>query len=152
MQVIEVELDAVTTQATPPTVTIGNVGTRTNPVPVIVIDVPPAVGPLVGATDPIVGVEIGVTYVERPVPVPSPVSELVTTTFTSPAACTPVTAVIDVAETLTTLVAATPPIVTELTVGVKPVPVIVTGVPPAVVPDAGEMAVTVGVEIGVTYV
>jgi hypothetical protein len=55
-------------------------------------------------------------------------------------------AVINVSETLTTLEAATPPILNELMLALKPVPVIVTAVPPAVDPDAGEMAITVGVE------
>jgi len=86
--------------------------------------------------------------VKIPVPVPTPVSELVTTTFTAPAELAGVIAVIEVLLTRTTLVAATPPIVTEVTVGVKPVPVMVTAVPPAVVPVAGEMLMTVGVETG----
>ena len=82
-----------------------------------------------------------------PVPFPTPVSELVTTTFTVPAEFVGVIAVIEVSLTRTTLVAATPPIVTEVTVGVKPVPVMVTAVPPAVVPVVGEILATVGVEI-----
>jgi hypothetical protein len=45
--------------------------------------------------------------------------------------------------TTTTLVAAAPPMVTPVA-PVKPVPVIVTGVPPAVEPEVGEMDVTVG--------
>ncbi len=53
------------------------------------------------------------------------------------------TAVIEVALTTVTLVAATPPIVTVAPV-VKPVPVSVTAVPPAAGPDAGLIAVTVG--------
>jgi hypothetical protein len=73
---------------------------------------------------------------------------LVTTTFTVPAELAGVIAVIEVSLTRTTLVAATPPIKTEVTVGVKPVPVMVTAVPPAVEPVAGEILVTVGVEIG----
>ena len=50
---------------------------------------------------------------------------------------------IDVAETMVTLVAAVPPIVTAVA-PVKPVPVIVTDVPPAVGPELGEIALTVG--------
>ena len=75
--------------------------------------------------------------------VPLWASVLVTTTFTAPAACAAVVAVIDVLLTTVTLVAAVPP---RLTVAParKPVPVIVTGVPPAVVPDVGEIALTVG--------
>jgi hypothetical protein len=51
--------------------------------------------------------------------------------------------VIDVLLTTLTLVAAVPPSVT-VAPDKKPVPVIVTAVPPAVVPDAGEVALTVG--------
>jgi hypothetical protein len=54
-----------------------------------------------------------------------------------------VTAVIEVDETTVKLVAAVPPIVTPVA-PVKPVPVMVTDVPPAVVPELGEIAVTVG--------
>ena len=70
-------------------------------------------------------------------------SLLVTTTFTAPAACAGVVAVIDVALTTTTPVAGVPP---RLTVApaTKPVPVIVTGVPPAVGPLVGAIVLTVG--------
>ena len=68
---------------------------------------------------------------------------LVTTTFTAPAACAGVVAVIDVLLTTVTLVAAVPPSVTVAPAR-KPVPVIVTGVPPAVVPDGGAIELTVG--------
>ena len=50
---------------------------------------------------------------------------------------------IDVALTTVTLVAAVPPMVT-LVAPVKFVPVIVTLVPPEVVPELGEMLLTVG--------
>jgi hypothetical protein len=72
-----------------------------------------------------------------------PKSTLVMTIFFVPAEPAGVTAVIEVAETHTTLVAATPPIVT---VGParKLVPVIVTAVPPAVVPLVTEIDVNVG--------
>ncbi len=69
---------------------------------------------------------------------------VVTATSTGPAACAPVTAVIDVAEATLTDVAATPPIDT-VAPATKPEPVIVTGVPPAVGPELGETAVIVGV-------
>ena len=75
-----------------------------------------------------------------PVPVPDPV---VTATFTRPADPAGVVAVIDVALTTVTPVAATPPIVTPV-VPEKPVPVIVTEVPPEVEPVAGDTEVTVG--------
>jgi hypothetical protein len=54
-----------------------------------------------------------------------------------------VVAVIDVLLTTVTLVTAVPPKLTVAPVR-KPVPVIVTAVPPAVVPEVGEIAVTVG--------
>ena len=58
VQVIEVS-DTTTTslQAKPPTVTVASAAKL---VPVIVIDVPPAVVPDDGLTDAIVGVEVGV--------------------------------------------------------------------------------------------
>ena len=52
-------------------------------------------------------------------------------------------AVIDVAELTVKLVAAVAPNVTAVA-PVKPVPVIVTEVPPAAGPDVGEIEVTVG--------
>ena len=73
-------------------------------------------------------------------------SLLVTTTFTAPTACAGVVAVIDVALTTTTPVAAVPPRFT-VALGRKPVPVMVTGVPPAVVPEVGETLLTVGAGI-----
>ncbi len=69
---------------------------------------------------------------------------VVTTTSTVPAACAPVTAVIDVAEATITDVAATPPIET-VAPAMKPEPVTVTGVPPSVGPELGETAVIAGV-------
>ena len=68
---------------------------------------------------------------------------VVTSTLAVPATPAGVTAVIEVELTKVTEVAAVPPMVTPVT-PVKLVPVIVTDVPPAVVPDAGEIAVTVG--------
>jgi hypothetical protein len=58
-----------------------------------------------------------------------------------------VVAVIEVALTQATLVAVVPPMVTVAPV-IKSVPVIVTLVPPAVVPEAGAIAVTVGARAG----
>ena len=79
---------------------------------------------------------------------------LVTNTFTAPAACAAVVAVIDVLPTTFTAVAAVPP---RLTVAParKPVPVIVTEVPPDAVPVVGVIDVTVGARIasvGITVV
>jgi hypothetical protein len=69
---------------------------------------------------------------------------LVTVTVTAPATCAGVVAVILVLLTTTTFVAAVPPNVTVAPVA-KFVPVIVTAVPPAVVPLFGETLATVGV-------
>jgi len=68
---------------------------------------------------------------------------VVTKTLAAPAAWAGVTAVIVVADTTVTEVAAVPPMVT-LVAPVKPVPVIVTLLPPAVGPVLGESTVTVG--------
>ena len=77
------------------------------------------------------------------VKVPLWLSVLVTTTFTDPAECAAVVAVIDVLPATFTPVAAVPP---RLTVAParKPVPVMVTAVPPEPVPLVGEIALTVG--------
>jgi hypothetical protein len=68
---------------------------------------------------------------------------LVTTTFTAPAACAAVLAVIWLALTTTTFVAAVPPNVTVAPLA-KFVPLIVIAVPPPVVPLLGLTPVTVG--------
>ena len=72
---------------------------------------------------------------------------MVTTTFTAPAACAAVVAVIDVLLTTVTPVAAVPPRFTVAPVR-KPVPAIVTAVPPLVVPEFGVIEVTVGAGFG----
>ena len=71
------------------------------------------------------------------------VSGFVTVTLTGPAACAGTVAVIDVASTTTTLVAGAPPIVT-VAADTNLVPVIVTFVPPRVVPEVGAMLAIVG--------
>ncbi len=76
-------------------------------------------------------------------PVPS---GLVTATSTVPAACAGVVAEIEVAEMELT-VAATPPNVT-VAPDSKPLPEIATEVPPAVVPDEGEIPVMLTVGFG----
>ena len=68
-----------------------------------------------------------------------------TTTSAVPAAWAGVVAVIEVALTTAKPVAATPPTVTDVA-PVKFVPVMVTAVPPAVGPLAGEIDVTLGVD------
>src|ERR1700687_1025013 len=64
-------------------------------------------------------------------------------TFTAPAAWAGVMAVIDVLLTSVTPVAAVPPRPTVAPAR-KPVPVIVTAVPPLIVPELGVIEVTVG--------
>ena len=108
-------------------------------VPVIVIAVPPAVGPTFGLTDEIVG---GAKYVKPLVSVPWPQGE-VTTTFFAPAVPAGVVTVMVLVLTTTIFVAATPPIVT-LVAPVKSLPEIVTAVPPAIGPTFGVMLETVG--------
>ena len=74
---------------------------------------------------------------------------MVTTTLTAPAACAAVVAVIEVLFTTVTPVAAVPPRLTAAPLK-KPVPVMVIAVPPAVVPEVGVIAVTVGAGFGET--
>ena len=68
---------------TPPTMAVVP---DANPVPAIVTDVPPAVGPDVGAIEVTVGAGVGATYVNALTFVPVWVSGFVTTTSTTPAA------------------------------------------------------------------
>ena len=68
---------------------------------------------------------------------------VITVTSTVPAVPAGLSAVIEVALTTVTFVAGVVPKSTAVA-PVKSVPVIVTGVPPAVVPLVGERAVTVG--------
>jgi hypothetical protein len=142
--VIEVALTTVTpVAAVPPKVTeVAPIKS----VPVIVTAVPPAIGPVGGATLVTVG---SATYVYLFVPlVLVPLDVVMTTTSTSPAAWSGVVAVIEVALTTVTPVAAVPPKVTEVA-PIKSVPVIVTAVPPAIGPVGGATLVTVG---SATYV
>jgi hypothetical protein len=75
--------------------------------------------------------------------VPLCVSLLVTITFTGPVACAGVVAVIVVLFTTVTPVDAVPPMLTVAPAR-NPVPVMDTAVPPLIVPEFGEMEVTVG--------
>ena len=68
---------------------------------------------------------------------------VVTVTFWAPTVPTGVSAVIEVALTTTTLVAASPPTFT-VAPAIKLVPVMVIGVPPLEEPDAGLTVVIVG--------
>jgi len=140
--VIVVALTVETVSADPPNETVAPVW---NPVPATVTDVPPAVGPLVGATDVTVG---ATTYAKHELHVPLCVSELVTTTFTAPASCDVVVPVIVVALIVET-VRAEPPKDTVAPLR-KPLPVMVTEVPPAAGPLVGATELTVGA--GARYV
>src|SRR6202011_5689326 len=82
-------------------------------------------------------------YVNPLTRVPVWVSVLVTTTFPAPAAWAGVVAGIEVPLTTVTGLAAVPPTVT-VAPDRKPVPVMVTAVPPLPDPELGEIAVTVG--------
>ena len=108
-------------------------------VPVIVTVVEPAVGPLDGDTEEIVG---AATKVNPPVLVTGPPA-VVNTTSTAAAALAGVTTVTEVALTFVRDVPAVPPNVTPV-VAVKLVPVIVTVVPPAVGPLDGDTELIVG--------
>jgi hypothetical protein len=93
----------------------------------------------------------GTTYVNPPVSVAFGLTPVATTTSRGPAVPDGVVQVIEVDETTTTDVHGLPPIVTVVP-DMKFVPVIVTEVPPAVVPEVGEMLVTVGgPETGTTF-
>src|SRR5580704_9360893 len=124
--------------AVPPNVAVAPL---TKFVPLIVIAVPPAPGPLFGLTPVTVGT--APRYVYPFVKLPLCVSGLVTVTVTAPAACAAVVAVMVVLLTTTTFVAPVPPnvAVAPLT---KFVPLIVTPVPPAAGPLFGLTPVTVG--------
>jgi hypothetical protein len=104
--------------------------------------VPPAVLPEVGVTELTVGA--GVTYVNSVLAAFVPPG-VVTRTLAVPAVPEGVVQVAEVAEATLTAVHAAPPTVIPVA-PVKLVPVIVTGVPPAVEPDVGEIDVTVGAE------
>ena len=125
--------------ATPPIVTLL---APVKFVPVMVIAVPPRVGPDDGLTPEIVGV--GTTNVNALGKLAVPLAVVTATSF-APSVPAGVTAVMLVDETTTTLVAATPPTVTLLA-PVKFVPVMVIAVPPRVVPEDGLTLEMVGTE------
>ena len=102
-------------------------------VPVMMISVPPTIGPTVGEMVVMVGTKF--EYVNPPTLVAVPPA-VVTTTDTTLALAAGVTAVMEVADTTVKLVAAMPPMVT-LVAPDKVVPVIVIGVAPAVGPVNG---------------
>lgn len=110
-----------------------------NPLPVIFTDVPPVAGPLVGLTLVTVGVNLKWSLVVVAL-VPALV---VTVTSTTPAVSAGAFAVIVVAEVTVKDDALTLPKCTAVA-PVKPVPEIVTEVPPVVGPLFGVTPVTVG--------
>ena len=107
--------------------------TLIKPEPVIVTDVPPAVVPAAGLTDVMTGAPK--VYLE-PADVVEVPAALVAVMLTVPAASAGEVAVIWVSELIVKLVAAVPPKFTAVTV-VKLEPVMVTDVPPEVVPAVG---------------
>src|SRR5881394_1053069 len=137
--VIVVAFTTVTPVAlVPPTLTVAP---ALNPVPLIVIAVPPTVDPNGGAT--LVTVGAGARYVNAFARDPLCASAFVTVTPTAPGACAGVVAVIVVAFTTVTPVALVPPTLT-VAPALNPVPLIVIAVPPTVDPDGGATPVTVG--------
>ena len=126
--------------AVPPRVTVAPFR---KPVPVMVTAVPPVVSPELGEIDETLGAGFGTVKVNPPDKVPLWASVFVTTTSATPAVWTGVFAVIEVEPTTVTFVAADPPMLTDAPVK-NPVPDIETEVPPAVLPELGEIEVTVG--------
>ncbi|CAM3245137.1 hypothetical protein JANLI_04610 [Janthinobacterium lividum] len=112
-----------------------------NPVPVMVTLVPPAAGPAVGEMLVTVGAGIYVNWLAAPVALVPPVA--VTVTFTVPALPEGDVAVMVVALTTVTETPLLAPNFSAVT-PVKPVPVMVTAVPPVAGPDAGDTPVMVG--------
>ena len=139
--VIEVALTTVTPVAELPPTLID--APERKPVPVMVTAVPPAVVPETGEILLIAGAGLLVAYVNPLVSVSLWPSLLVTTMLVAPDACAGVVAVIEVLLTTVTPVADVPPTFTVAPER-KPVPVMVTAVPPELVPDDGEIAVTLG--------
>jgi hypothetical protein len=136
--VTDVSLTTVTLVAcVPPMVTMV---APVKPLPVIVTEVPPAIGPVAGEMPANVGA--GAEYVNAPVPVTAPPGVSMTT-FAVPTVPVGVIAVIAVSLTTVTLVACVLPMITAVA-PVKPLPVMVTEVPPAIGPVAGEMPANVG--------
>src|SRR5438876_7403255 len=124
--------------ALPPTVTVA---VASKPLPVMVIAVPPAAGPEVGLTALTVGDAMYVNWSPGFAALGCPLT--VTTTSNVPAPCAGVVAVSWVALTTLMPIAAVPPTVT-VALALNPVPVTVIAVPPAVDPEVGLTALTVG--------
>ena len=135
---IEVAVARTLVAATPPTFTLV---APVKFVPVMVMVVPPSVEPLDGVTLEIVGA--GTTYVNVIACVVDPLGVVTTIVLAPIVVDAGVTAVIEVALTTTTLVAATP-LIFKLLAPVKFVPVMVIAVPPLVGPVAGVTDVITG--------
>ena len=118
--------------------------TKVNPVPVIVTAVPPLAGPLVGAMPLTVGAATYVNWSAGVIALVPP--GVMTLTSTVPAVPAGEVAVILVAEFTVKAVAAVFPKLTAVT-SINPVPLIVTAVPAAKGPCAGEMLVIIGAAI-----
>ncbi len=131
----------VTVAALDPKSTVSPDAVALNPVPVMVTEFPPTVEPLVGLIDVIAGG--GVTYVYvAAFDVPPAV---VTVTLAAPAEPAGVVTVSDVAEAAVTVALELPNATASPdAVALNPVPVIVTVVPPAVVPLVGLIDVIAG--------
>jgi hypothetical protein len=126
---------------------VGDVLNRTavvpvNPDPVTMIGVPPSLGPLAGVNEVMLGALRKVKSSFEPLLAEVPPA-VVTDTVTTPTERAGEVAVICVAELTVNVVAAVAPKLTAVA-PVKLVPVMVTDVPPAVVPNVGLTAVTVG--------
>ena len=110
-------------------------------IPVIVTDVPPATGPLLGPTFETVGAATNVNWSLVLVELVPPA--VVTVTSTVPAGADGDTAVIDVSPATEKLAAGVAPNDTAVA-PVNPVPAMVRLVPPAAGPTVAEMPVTLG--------
>ena len=113
-----------------------------NPVPVMVTVVPPLVVPDVGVSEVMVGVGAMILVVARRVAVPPAV---VTLTLTAPATWALVMALRVVGDVTVKLVAVVVPNWTAVA-PIRFVPVMVTVVPPLVVPDVGVNEEMLGAE------
>lgn len=132
--IIEMEVPAVASKETP-------VAVR-KPVPVTVTTVPPAIVPEDGLILVTVGTSSKVN--SSPADVVDVPAALTTVMSIVPALCAGDIAVIELSEFTVKLAADVAPKFTAVAL-VKPVPVIATDVPPAVVPARGVMVVTEGV-------
>jgi hypothetical protein len=111
-----------------------------NPVPVMVIRVPPVEGPLTGVMEVIAG---GPSYTKDATSAPRWPSGLIATTSTTPAGCAAATPVTRVALATDGFCSGIPPMLIVTPVS-NPVPVIATDVPPDAGDDLGVMSVTDG--------